>query len=141
MSVEENKAMARRYVEEVNKGNLAVVDELFAADCVLHLAGGQEIRGPEGVKQVFTMLFTAFPDYHMTVEDRVAEGDRVVTRFTFTGTHKGDLMGIAATGKQVTGTVISISRFVGGKVVETRQVADMLGLMQQIGAIPTPGQG
>jgi len=130
--------MARRYVEEVlNKRNLAVVDEIFAADCVLHLPGGLELRGPEGVKQTITMFFSAFPDYHITVEDRVAEGDRVVTRLTLTGTHKGEFLGVAPTGKQATWTAISISRFVGGKVVETWQVADMLGLMQQLGAIPS----
>ena len=137
MSIEENKAIARREGEEYNKRNVAIVDELCASNYVKHAAGGQEIRGPEGAKQFLTMLLTAFPDFHITIEDMVAEGDRVVTRLTFTGTHQGDLMGIAPTGKQVMWTAINIHRIVGGKFVETWQEGDALGLMQQLGAIPS----
>jgi len=141
MSVEENKAVVRRVWEEVaNQKNLALVDELYAANFVFHRAGMEDIRGPEGLKQLLTTFLTAFPDLHFTIEDLVAEGDKVVDRVTATGTHKGDLMGIAPTGKQVKWTAIHINHIVGGKFVETWDVVDMLGLMQQLGVIPTPGQ-
>jgi len=141
MSIEENKALVRRFLEEMNKKNLAVVDELYAANFVGHLAGMEDVRGPEGLKQLVTGFLTAFPDLHRVIEDLVAEGDKVVARLTVTGTHKGDFQGIAPTGKQATVTVIVIFRIVGGKIVETWELIDMLGVMQQIGAIPTPGQG
>jgi len=124
----------------LNKRNLAAVDEIFAAKYDGHTPGA-ELNSRESVKQVLTVLFTAFPDLHMTVEDLIAEGDKVVIRFTSMGTHKGDLMGIAPTGKQVKSTGIAIYRIVGGKVVEEWAERDTLGMMQQIGAVPTPGQG
>ena len=137
MSTEENKAMLRRNCEEAfNKGDLAVVDEIIANNYVYHGSGGQEFKGPEGFKQFVTMLRTAFPDLHLTVEDMVAEGDKVAHRLTLRGTHKGDLMGIAPTGKQVTTTAITISRFVGGKEVEAWSSMDML---QQMGVAPPIG--
>lgn len=140
MSTEENKAMLRRNCEEIlNKGDLAVADEIFAANYVYHGSGGQEFKGPEGFKQLTTMLRTAFPDLHFTIEDMVAEGDKVAHRLTLRGTHKGDLMGIAPTGKQVTTTAITISRFVGGKEVEAWSNMDMLGMMQQLGVAPPTG--
>jgi len=141
MSTEENKAIVRRFWEEFNKKNLAVVDELYAANFVFHRAGMEDIRGSEGLKQYLATALTAFPDFHYTVEDMVAEGDKVVVRLTGTGTHQGEFQGIAPTGKQVTLTATQVHRLVGGKFVETWAVADMLGLMQQLGAIPTPGQG
>jgi len=141
MSTEENKAIVRRSFEEFNKGNLAVFDELYEANFVGHLAGMEEIRGPEGLKKLVTTFLTAFPDFRITVEDLIAEGDKVVCRSTRTGTHKGEWLGIAATGKKVTWTYISIYRIEGGKIVEEWYEGDYLGLMQQLGAIPTPGQG
>jgi predicted ester cyclase len=141
MSTEENKAKVRRNIEEAfNKGNLAVADEIIAANYVLH-APGQEFKGPEGFKQYGTMMRTGFPDFHMTIEDMVADGDNVACRFTVRGTHKGDLMGIAPTGKQVTITGIVISRFAGGKEVEAWASPDMLAMMQQLGVVPPMGQG
>jgi len=121
----ENKAIVRRLFEEViNKGNLAVVDEIIAPNLVLHdptvpgLPGGLE-----GAKQIATMVRTGFPDVHYTIEDIIAEGDRVVVRFTFRGNHKGDFRGITPTGEQVTVTGISIYRVVGGKIEEDWGVA------------------
>jgi len=129
--------MLRRNCEEVlSKGNLAVVDELQATNYVYHGSGGQEFKGPEGFKQLVTMLRTAFPDLHVTVEDMVAEGDKVAHRLTLRGTHKGDFMGIAPTGKQVTFAAIVISRFAGGKEVEAWANLDQLGMMQQLGVVP-----
>ena len=137
---EENKALVRRFYEEIwNKGNLAAADELLAANFVNH--SFPEIpKGPEGFKQVFKMWRSGFPDLQMTVEDMVAEGDKVACRLTSRATHKGEFMGIAATGKQVTSTSISIQRVAGGKLVESWVEMDRLGMMQQIGVIPRPGQ-
>jgi len=142
MSTEENKAIARRGSEEVwNQGKLDVIDEIFATDYVNHRAGGPDIHGPEGYKQFFTMFRTAFPDIKFTIEDQIAEGDKVVTHVTFTGTHKGELMGIPPTGVQVTVTGIAISRIAGGKILECWVNSDDLGMWQQLGVIPPIGQG
>jgi len=138
---EENKAIVRRSYEELwSKGNLDVVDELYAADFVLHDPAQPGIRGPEGYKQIVITNRTAFPDLNVKVEDQLAEGDKVATRWTTTGTHQGEFAGIPATGKRggVTGT--TIARVVGGKIVEERSNWDTLGLLQQLGVIPPMGQ-
>ena len=142
MSTKENKAIVRRWYEEgFTKGNLAAVDELIATDFVDHnqpapgLAGGLE-----GTKEVITMMRTAFPDFRITVEDMVAEGDKVVARVTARATHKGEFMGIAPTGKQAAIEVIDIVRIAGGKMVERWGIFDQLGLMQKLGVVPPPGQ-
>jgi steroid delta-isomerase-like uncharacterized protein len=142
MSVEENKALMRRLYEEIhNKGNMAVADELVAADFVDHNAPSPDIPpGPEGVKQIFTMLRSAFPDFHVTVEDMLAEEDKVMARVTVHGTHKGEFIGIAPTGKLITMPVVDIVRIAGGKIVERWGVEDNLSMMQQLGIIPPPGQ-
>jgi steroid delta-isomerase-like uncharacterized protein len=138
MSVEENKAIFRRIVEEgFNKGNLAIVDELVATNHVNHT---DNVHGPEEYKQFITMYRTAFPDLHMTIEDQIAEGDKVVNRWTSRGTHKGDLMGIPPTGKQTTVTGMYVARIIGGKIMEEWGNFDALGMMQQIGVVPPPGQ-
>jgi steroid delta-isomerase-like uncharacterized protein len=138
MSVKENKAIFRQIVEEgFNKGNLAIVDELVAANHVNH---ADNVRGPEEYKQFIAMYRTAFPDLHMTIEDQIAEGDKVVNRWTSRGTHKGDLMGIPPTGKQVTLTGTYVARIVGGKIIEEWGNFDALGMMQQLGVVPSPGQ-
>ncbi len=137
MSTEENKAIDRRIVEEVwNRKNLALVDELVDANFVLHGVGGPDLKGPEGFKQFVNINATAFPDFHVTIEDMIAEGDKVVSRVTAWGTHQGDFMGIAPTGKQFEVTAIIISRYAGGKMVEGWLVNDVLGMMQQIGVVP-----
>ena len=141
MSVEENKAIVSRATEELwNKNNLAVVDELYATNFVSH---GSDIPGVtpdrEGYKQFVTMSRTALPDFHTTIEDMIAEGDKVVQRFTARGTHKGEFMGIPPTGKQVTITGIAIDRIAGGKIVENWVNMDMLGMMVQLGVVPPPG--
>jgi steroid delta-isomerase-like uncharacterized protein len=138
MSVEENKAIFRRIVEEgFNKGNLAIVDELVATNHVNHT---DNVHGPEEYKQFITMYRTAFPDLHMTIEDQIAEGDKVVNRWTSRGTHKGDLMGIPPTGKQTTVTGMYVARIIGGKIVEEWGNLDALGMMQQLGVVPPPGE-
>jgi steroid delta-isomerase-like uncharacterized protein len=139
-SAEQNKAIARRYVEEaINKGNLAALDEVIDATYVYHEPGTPETHGPEGLKQLIMMYRNAFPDLHIAVEDMVAEGDKVVARGTAHGTHKGELMGTPPTGKQVAVTTITVLRFAGGKVAEEWEVYDALGMMQQLGLAPMPG--
>jgi steroid delta-isomerase-like uncharacterized protein len=139
---EENKQKARRFLEEAfNEGNLGVVDEIVASDYVLHdPAIPEEIRGPEGVKGFVQMYRSAYPDTDITVEDQIAEGDDVVTRWTARGTHQGELMGIPPSGNRVEVTGITVDRFAGGQFVESWTSYDALGMMQQIGAIPEPGQ-
>jgi len=138
---EENKAIARRALEEVfsGQGNLDVADELFAPDYVGHdPASLEDIRGPEGVKEFGSMYRNAFPDVQLSVQEQVAEGDMVATRWIASGTHQGDLMGIAPTGNRVTVAGTSVERIVDGKIEETWDNYDALGMMQQIGAIPSP---
>ena len=140
MSTEENKAVLRRNEEVFNKGDLAVADETIAPNYVYHGSVGQEVKGLEGFKQYVTTLITAFPDLRLTIDDMVAEGDKVAMRLTARGTHKGDFMGIAPTGKHVTITGIVIQRIVGNKVVEGWLVNDQLGMLQQMGVVPPVGQ-
>ena len=135
---EQNKAIQRRIFEEVwNKGDLTVLDRVYAVDVVDHNPPPGLPPGVEGVKQFFRMYMTAFPDTHMKMEDQVAEGDRIVTRWTATGTHKGELMGIPPTGKQVRVSGIIIDRVQGGKIIEYWSFFDQLGLLQQLGAVPS----
>ena len=139
--LEENKAIARRDSVEVwNKGNLDTVDEISTAVGVAHMPGSPDIHTLEDYKQYVTMNRNAFPDIHFTIEDEIAQGDKVVIRWTVTGTHKGDLMGISPTGKQCTGTGITIYRFSGGKIQESWSNWDALGMMQQLGIVPPIGE-
>ena len=138
MSTEENKALARRAYDAYNQRNLAVFYELFTPDFVLHNAS-MTIQGLEAYKRFVSMYLTAFPDARISLEDLIAEGDTVVTRQTFRGTHQGDLMGIAPTGKQVSGTGILITRIANGKAVEQWSNYDDLGLLQQLGVVPAMG--
>jgi steroid delta-isomerase-like uncharacterized protein len=140
MSTEDNKALARRVFEEtLNQRNLAIVDELNTPDFVYH-TDATTIQGREPFKQYLSMLLTAFPDLHLSIDDVIGEGDRVVVRCTLRGTHQGELMGIAPTGKQVAVTGISIMFIANGKLVEEWANTDTLGMMQQLGVIPAPGQ-
>jgi steroid delta-isomerase-like uncharacterized protein len=127
--------------EALNQQNLAGMEELCAPDYVLHGTGVFGDMDLAAMKQLVTAFVTAFPDAHWTVEDLIAEGDKVVTRYTFRGTHQGELMGIPATGRVVTYTGIYISRLAGGKFVEDWVSFDALGLMQQLGAIPQMAPG
>jgi steroid delta-isomerase-like uncharacterized protein len=140
MSTEENKAIARRWGEEVwGKGSQAAIDELFAPNFVFNYPAPGATPDLKGYKQTVTMLCGPLSDIRSTAEDMVAEGDKVAVRWTWGGTHKGELMGIPPTGKQVTITGISILRIVGGKIVEEWGEMDMLGMLQQLGVIPAQG--
>ena len=138
---EDNKAIARRFYSElVNQGDLSLADKLVVEDFVDHNPPGPDIApGREGLKQVFSTFRSAFPDMRMTIEDQVAEGDKVVSRATASGTHLGDFMGIPATGKSFSMGIIDILRFEDGKIAERWGEADFMGLMQQLGVVPTPG--
>jgi steroid delta-isomerase-like uncharacterized protein len=141
MLSETNKAVARRLFEEVwNKGKLNVLDEIISKD---HVNSGPGTlpglpTGPEGDKQLVTVYRNAFPDVHFTIDDQLAEGDKVVTRWTADGTHKGELLGMPATGKSSTVTGININRIVNGKISESWGIFDQFGMMQQLGVIPVP---
>jgi steroid delta-isomerase-like uncharacterized protein len=144
MSTEENKAIVRRFYEEVwGKRNLAVADELLDAKVVLHTPRQTEanIVDREGYKQIVTYVYTAFPDLQATVEEMIAEGDKVVVRWAWQGTHQGEWQGIAPTGKPIRNEGITIFRLTNGRIVDDRFQGNGLGLMQQLGAIPAPGEG
>jgi steroid delta-isomerase-like uncharacterized protein len=136
---EKNKVVVRRYLEEVwNARNPGLIAELVAESFIDHHLPPELPSGPAGVDIWYNAAVTAFPDCHITREDVIAEGDKVVTRFTFSGTHRGEFMGIPATGKQFSITAIAIARIADGKLVEWWENADVMGLMQQLGALPAP---
>lgn len=137
MSIEQNKAtMQRIYDDFINTGNLDAADRLIAADVIEHEEFPGTAPGLEGVKQIIAMFRAAFPDLHFTVEDMIAEGDKVVSRVTMRGTHRGEFLGIPPTGKSITVSTIDIARFAGGKVAEHWAVTDNLTMMQQLGVVP-----
>jgi steroid delta-isomerase-like uncharacterized protein len=141
MLLETNKTVSRRLFDEVwNKGNLTVLDEIIVKD---HVNSGPGTipglpNGPEGSKQFVTAYRKAFPDVRFKIDDQIAEGDKVVTRWTAEGTHKGELAGLPATGKSSTVTGITVNRLANGKIVESWGIFDEYGMMQQLGAIPMP---
>ncbi len=134
----ENKAIARRVYEEIwNARKLSVADEIVAPDCTLEDPATPGLpRGPEGLRQLVQLYGGAFPDLRFTIIAQVAEGDLVATRFESTGTHEGDLAGIAPTHRRITVSGMTLDRIVAGKIRSTRANWDALGLMQQIGAVP-----
>jgi steroid delta-isomerase-like uncharacterized protein len=138
MSTEENKVLVRRLFDAINQRNWTGYYKLIAPDFVFHDAS-RTIQGREAYQQLVSMLYTAFPDMHYTIEDLFAEGDRVVARYTIQGTHQGALMGIAPTGKPISVTGIIIYRFANGKYVEGWYNGDVLGMLQQLGVVPSMG--
>jgi steroid delta-isomerase-like uncharacterized protein len=141
MSVEENKVRVRRLYEEVfNQKNLAAIDDFFAPSVIDHSLPPGAPGGIEGVRQTIAMFLGAFPDLHVTVEDSIAEGGKVVARWTLRGTHQGASLGIPPTGKQFTMPGISILCLDGGKATETWVIFDQLGMLQQLGLAPVPAQ-
>ena len=133
----DNKEIVRRVATEPWTGNFEVIDELVADGYIGYdPAMPEPTRGPKGVKEFYGQFLAAYPDASLTIESQIAEGDYVATRWTGRGTQKGDLMGIPATGKQVTVSGITISRIDGGKIAEEWSNWDTLGMMQQLGAVP-----
>ncbi len=140
MAAQENKAIARQAYEAINRKNLDTLDEVVASDMTDHDPGPGQAPGLEGLKQLLASLNSAFPDYHVDVEDMIAEGDKVVARLSTSGAHQGEFMGIAPTGNRVVVSGIEILRIAEGKIVELWANFDDLGRMQQLGAIPEAGQ-
>jgi steroid delta-isomerase-like uncharacterized protein len=134
----ENKALSRRLLEEAfNKGNLDVIDELLATDFVNHDAAlPGPLVGIDAARASITGYRDAFPDLKITIEEQIADGDLVAMRWSARGTHQGELMGMAATGKQATVTGITIDKIVGGRIAESWTNWDTLGMMQQLGVVP-----
>ena len=140
MASEQNKSIIRHFVDEViNKKNLAAVDTLVAEDFLELVPLPGQGPGMEGLKYAIGLFLDAFPDIHWALDEQIAEGDKVVSRFTWTGTHRGPFLGIPPTGRTVTvwGVVIDVVR--NDKFAESRILMDTLGLMQQLGAIPVAG--
>jgi steroid delta-isomerase-like uncharacterized protein len=137
MTTAENKKVIAAFVKEViNQGRLQRADDLVALDFVeLDPFPGQQ-QGREGLKDVIGGMRAAFPDIHWVMEEMVAEGDKVVSRFTWTGTHRATFLGIPSTGRRVTVKGVVIDRLADGKMAESRMLMDALGMMQQLGVIP-----
>ena len=141
MSAEENKAVARQFIEEgFSKGNLAVADAIIATNFANYDPGTPPLStGPEGYKQLVTAYRTAYPNLQLIIDDLFAEGDKVAVRWSARGTHSGPLGDIPATGKQMMITGISVLTIAGGKVAAQHTNWDTLGMLQQLGVIPSPG--
>jgi hypothetical protein len=144
MSTEQNKATAARWFSDIiARGKLGVADEIFAANHVIHdphgPAGGWP-DGPEGLKMVASVFGGGFSGWDIILEDQIAEGDRVATRWAASATNTGEVMGMPPTGRAVRVTGVNVARFAKGKIVESWFNFDMLTLLQQLGAIPTPAQ-
>jgi len=137
MSLEENKAIVRKFIEAYNNRNLDAFDDLLAPDYVDHTSQ----VGPEGLKQLMNMAFKAFPDLHETIEDIIAEGDKVWVRITFTGTNTGEWLGFAPTGKKVTSKNVDTYRIVNGKLAEYWNVTDASDFNKQLGLIEYTEKG
>ena len=142
---EENKAVVRRQEEELfTQGNLDAADEIYAPNYVNHQHhhpnDPRDLHGVEAMKTFATEFREAFPDFHDSIDIQIAEGDMVASRVTSTGTHRGTFLGVEPTNKELSWTGITIDRISEGKIVESWTNWDMMGMMQQIGAVPTPGE-
>jgi steroid delta-isomerase-like uncharacterized protein len=138
MSTEDNKELTRRALEAANERNVSEYAQHFTPDSKFYGFAPQTLD-LEGYKQALAQTFAAFPDWHLTIEDMIAEGDKVATRWTATGTHQGEFQGIPPTSKQFKYTGVTIGRFANGQVVELWNEFDRLGLLQQLGVIPSMG--
>jgi steroid delta-isomerase-like uncharacterized protein len=135
-----NKATVRRFHDAANTGDVELIsktiDELVEPDALMRTPLPIDATGAQLLKEVFARLLRAYPDLHITIEDLIEEGDKVVSRNTVSGTHQGEYMGIPPTGKSVTYNEIFIARFAGGRIAETWGVVDVLSQMKQLGVIP-----
>jgi len=137
MTTEENKILIRRFYEEVfNKRNLDALDDFYAPNHVDHTLPPGLPTSPEGTKQAIAIMLAGFPDLRISIEDMIADGDKVVIRFTTHGTQQGPLGGIPPMGKQVAIQTIEITRIADGKIVEDWGLDDRLGMLQQLGLVP-----
>lgn len=136
---EENKVVMRRFVEFINTGSKELAEELISPDAVFHVPGNPEpMRGPAGYLAVIGMMRSGFSDIQWTLEEMIAEDDKVAARFTMRGTHQGSFFGVPPTGKTIAVQALNFYRLSGGQFVEERGQPDLLGLLVQIGAVPSP---
>jgi steroid delta-isomerase-like uncharacterized protein len=135
----DNAAIVQRFIDEViNHGRYEVCDEIVAEDFLeLEPLPGQR-EGREGLKEIIAMMRSAFPDIHWVTNESISSGDKVVTRFTWTGTQRGDFLGVPATGRPVTVKGVVIDRLVNGRMTDSRILMDTFGMMMQLGIIPPP---
>jgi steroid delta-isomerase-like uncharacterized protein len=141
VSAEENKAIMRRYFSVFEQGNIDLLDELLAPDYVNHTPATPDLpTGPEGVKGVVSMFRSAMPDLKVVIEDMIAEGDKVATRYTLEGTHEGELFGVPPTGQLLSIKSFTVERVSDGKIRDHWRVSDNLDMMQQLGILPPPGE-
>jgi C-1 hydroxylase len=137
MSLEENKAVVCKFIEAYNKRNLHSIDDFVSPDYIDHTNN----VGRDGLKQLIAMGLNAFPDWHEIVEDIIAEGDKVWVCLSYTGTHKGEFLGLAPTGKKITSKAVDIYRIVDGKLAEYWNVTDNLNIFKQVGAVEVTEKG
>ena len=139
MTLETNRRVMRRFTEFINTASEKLATELISPDAIFHVPGRSEpMRGPAGYLAIIGMMRGGFPDIQWTLEETVAEGDKVAARFIMRGTHQGSFFGVTPTGKAIEVQAMNIYRLSDGQIVEERGQPDMLGLLQQIGAAPTP---
>jgi steroid delta-isomerase-like uncharacterized protein len=137
MTAESNKIVMRHFLEFINTASESLAQELISLDAIFHVPGRPEpMRGPAGYLAIIGMMRGGFPDIQWTLEEMVAEGDKVAARFTMRGTHRGTFFGVPPTGKTIAVQAMNIYRLSGGQFVEEHGQPDMLGLLQQIGAVP-----
>lgn len=139
MTSEENKLTMRRFVEFINTASETLAEELISTNAIFHVPGRPEpMRGPAGYLAIIGMMRGGFPDIQWALEEMVVEGDKVAARFIMRGTHQGTFFGVPPSGKKIAVQAMNIYRLSDGKFVEERGQPDMLGLLQQIGAVPSP---
>ncbi|QND15289.1 ester cyclase [Rhizobium leguminosarum bv. trifolii] len=136
MAVERNKMAMRRFVEFINTASEQLAAELIASEAIFHVPGRQEpLRGPDGYLEIIGMMRGGFPDIQWTLEEIIAEDDKIAARFTMRGTHQGPFLGVEPTGKSITVQAMNFYRLADGKFIEERGQPDLLSLLQQIGAV------
>ena len=135
-----NSEIVRGFIEQaLNQGNIEVTGDYFRDDVVEQVPFPGQGPGVEGIKDVLRGMRAAFPDMHWSIDEQISEGDKVVTRFEWTGTHQAEFLGVPATGRPVRVWGVVIDRLEGGKITDTRLIMDSLGLMIQLGVVPSPG--
>ncbi|WP_029112278.1 ester cyclase [Mycobacterium sp. URHB0044] len=139
MPLESSEAVMKRFVEFINTADEQLAGQVIASDAVFYAPTHAEpLRGPGGYLELLAVLRNGFPDIHWTVEETIAEGNRIAARFTMRGTHQGDFFGIPPTGNEISVQALNFYHLADGKIVNERGQPDLLGIMQQIGAVPTP---
>lgn len=135
-SAAEKEALVRQVLDLIDERKLDAAFQLYAEDYIYHGPGGQELRGRDGIRGLWDVYLTGFPDLSSTVEDMISQGDKLVLRWTIRGTHTGEFLGVPASNRKITLPITEIFRIADGQLVEAWDQYDRLGLMEQIGGIP-----